>query len=97
MFEIRLDNDWITCRGDFREALIEVIDWLLRDKQLTLSDIYRRYRSYSDEELMVGEILTLEDEDLIEEIAELAPDKFLDIRVNIRLDQKIRATTQLLD
>ena len=84
MFEIRLDNDWITCRGDFREALIKVIDWLLRDKQLTLSDIYRRYRSYSDE-------------DLIEEIAELAPDKFLDIRVNIRLDQKIRATTQLLD
>ena len=84
MFEIRLDNDWITCRGDFHEALIEVIDWLLRDKQLTLSDIYRRYRSYSDE-------------DLIEEIAELAPDKFLDIRVNIRLDQKIRATTQLLD
>ena len=84
MFEIRLDNDWITCRGDFREALIEVIYWLLRYKQLTLSDIYRRYRSYSDE-------------DLIEEIAELAPDKFLDIRVNIRLDQKIRATTQLLD
>ncbi len=84
MFEIRLDNDWITCRGDFREALIEVIDWLLRDKQLMLSEIYRRYRSYSDE-------------DLIEEIAELAPDKFLDIRVNIRLDQKIRATTQLLD
>lgn len=84
MFEIRLDDDWITCRGDFREALIEVIDWLLRDKQLTLSDIYRRYRSYSDE-------------DLIEEIAELALDKFLDIRVNIRIDQKIRATTQLLD
>ena len=84
MFEIRLDDDWITCCGEFREALIEVIDWLLRDKQLALSEVYRRYRSYSDE-------------DLIEEIAELAPDKFLDIRVNIRLDQKIRATTQLLD
>lgn len=84
MFEIRLDDDWITCHGDFREALIEVIDWLLRDKQLALSEVYRKYCSYSDE-------------DLIEEIAELAPDKFLDIRVNIRLDQKIRATTQLLD
>ena len=84
MCEIRVDDDWITCRGGFGEALIEVIDWLLRDKQLTLTDIYRTYRSYSDE-------------DLIEEIAELAPDKFLDIRVNIRIDQKIRATTQLLD
>lgn len=84
MFEIRLGNELMTFRGSLHDALIETIDVLRGSSEPSLAETYRKYKSYDDE-------------DLIEEIEELAPDKFLDIRINIRLDQKIRATTQLLD
>lgn len=83
MFEIRLDEDLITCSSELRDALIETIDYILGREEPTLRDLYQRYFSYTSE-------------DLIEEIQELT-DKRLTIIFNFPLDYRVDVKQHILD
>lgn len=83
MFEIRLDEDLITCSSELRDALIETIDYILGREEPTLRELYQRYFSYTSE-------------DLIEEIQELT-DKRLNLIVNLTLDARVSVTQHILE
>lgn len=63
MFEIRLDEDLITCSSELRDALIETIDYILGREEPTLRELYQRYFSYTSEDL-IEEIQDLTDKRL---------------------------------
>ena len=71
MIEIRFDNELVGYYDELREALLQAIDELVNDENMTLAKTYKTYRHYSDE-------------DLIEEIQSLT-DKRLTIIFNFRL------------
>ena len=52
MIEIRLDNELIGYYDELREALLQVIDSLAVDETATLAKIYKKYRNWSDEDLI---------------------------------------------
>lgn len=83
MFEIRLDEDLITCSSELRDALIETIDYILGREEPTLRELYQRYFSYTSE-------------DLIEEIQDLT-DKRLNLIVNLTLDARVSVTQHILE
>ena len=83
MFEIRLDEDLITCSSELRDALIETIDYILGREEPTLRELYQRYFSYTSE-------------DLIEEINGLT-DKRLNLIVNLTLDARVTVTQHILE
>ena len=83
MIEIRLDDELLLYQEDFREALLETINLLLIDESVTLAKTYKRYRNYSDE-------------DLIEEIQNLT-DKRLTIIFNFPLDYRVDVKQHILD
>lgn len=83
MFEIRLDEDLITCSSELRDALIETIDYILGREEPTLRELYQRYFSYTSE-------------DLIEEIQDLT-DKRLTIIFNFPLDYRVDVKQHILD
>ncbi len=83
MIEIRLDDELLLYQEDFREALLETINLLLIDESVTLAKTYKRYRNYSDE-------------DLIEEIQDLT-DKRLAIIFNFPLDYRVDVKQHILD
>lgn len=83
MIEIRLDDELIFYQADLREALIETIDEFVNDESMTLAKTYKRYRNYSDE-------------DLIEEIQSLT-DKRLTIIFNFPLDYRVDVKQHILD
>ena len=83
MIEIRLDDELLLYQEDFREALLETINLLLIDESVTLAKTYKRYRNYSDE-------------DLIEEIQDLT-DNRLAIIFNFPLDYRVDVKQHILD
>ena len=83
MFEIRLDEDLITCSSELRDALIETIDYIIGSEEPTLRELYQRYFSYTSE-------------DLIEEINGLT-DKRLTIIVNLPVDAKVSVLQHILE
>ena len=83
MFEIRLDEDLITCSSELRDALIETIDYIIGREEPTLRELYQRYFSYTSE-------------DLIEEINGLT-DKRLNLIVNLTLDARVSVTQHILE
>lgn len=83
MIEIRLDNELIGYYDELREALLQVIDSLAVDETATLAKIYKKYRNWSDE-------------DLIEEIQDLT-DKRLTIVLNFPLDYRVDVKQHILD
>lgn len=83
MFEIRLDEDLITCSSELRDALIETIDYIIGREEPTLRELYQRYFSYTSE-------------DLIEEIQDLT-DKRLNLIVNLTLDARVSVTQHILE
>ena len=83
MFEIRLDEDLITCNSELRDALIETIDYIIGREEPTLRELYQRYFSYTSE-------------DLIEEINGLT-DKRLNLIVNLTLDARVSVTQHILE
>jgi hypothetical protein len=83
VIEIRLDDELLLYQEDFREALLETINLLLIDESVTLAKTYKRYRNYSDE-------------DLIEEIQDLT-DKRLAIIFNFPLDYRVDVKQHILD
>lgn len=83
MIEIRLDNELIGYYDELREALLQAIDYLTADETATLSKIYKKYRNWSDE-------------DLIEEIQDLT-DKRLAIIFNFPLDYRVDVKQHILD
>lgn len=83
MIEIRLDNELIGYHDELREALLQVIDSLAVDETATLAKIYKKYRNWSDE-------------DLIEEIQDLT-DKRLTIVLNFPLDYRVDVKQHILD
>ena len=83
MFEIRLDEDLITCNSELRDALIETIDYIIGSEEPTLRELYQRYFSYTSE-------------DLIEEINGLT-DKRLTIIVNLPVDAKVSVLQHILE
>lgn len=83
MIEIRLDNELVGYYDELREALLQVIDSLAVDETATLAKIYKKYRNWSDE-------------DLIEEIQDLT-DKRLTIVLNFPLDYRVDVKQHILD
>lgn len=83
MIEIRLDNELVGYYDELREALLQAIDNLAVDETATLAKIYKKYRNWSDE-------------DLIEEIQELT-DKRLTIIFNFPLDYRVDVKQHILD
>ena len=83
MFEIRLDEDLITCSSELRDALIETIDYILGREEPTLRELYQQYFNHTSE-------------DLIEEIQELT-DKRLNLIVNLTLDARVSVTQHILE
>ena len=83
MIEIRLDNELVGYYDELREALLQAIDNLTADESATLAKIYKKYRNWSDE-------------DLIEEIQELT-DKRLTIIFNFPLDYRVDVKQHILD
>lgn len=83
MIEIRLDNELVGYYDELREALLQAIDNLAVDETATLAKIYKKYRNWSDE-------------DLIEEIQELT-DKRLIIIFNFPLDYRVDVKQHILD
>jgi hypothetical protein len=81
--EIRLDDELLLYQDDLREALLETIDELVNDESMTLAKTYKRYRNYSDE-------------DLIEEIQDLT-DKRLAIIFNFPFDYRVDVKQHILD
>lgn len=83
MIEIRLDDELLLYQDDFREALLETINLLSNDESATLVKTYKKYRNWSDE-------------DLIEEIQDLT-DKHLTIIFNFPLDYRVDVKQHILD
>ena len=83
MIEIRLDNELVGYYDELREALLQAIDNLAVDKTATLAKIYKKYRNWSDG-------------DLIEEIQDLT-DKRLTIIFNFPLDYRVDVKQHILD
>lgn len=83
MIEIRLDNELVGYYDELREALLQAIDNLAVDETATLAKIYKKYRNWSDE-------------DLIEEMQELT-DKRLTIIFNFPLDYRVDVKQHILD
>lgn len=83
MIEIRLDNELVGYYDELREALLQTIDILTVDETATLAKIYKKYRNWSDE-------------DLIDEIQELT-DKRLTIIFNFPLDYRVDVKQHILD
>lgn len=83
MIEIRLDNELVGYYDELREALLQAIDNLAVDETATLAKIYKKYRNWSDE-------------DLIEEIQELT-NKRLTIIFNFPLDYRVDVKQHILD
>ncbi|WP_418953584.1 hypothetical protein [Streptococcus sp.] len=83
MIEIRLDNELVGYYDELREALLQTIDILTVDETATLAKIYKKYRNWSDE-------------DLIEEIQDLT-DKRLTIIFNFPLDYRVDVKQHILD
>ncbi|WP_270335251.1 hypothetical protein [Streptococcus infantarius] len=83
MIEIRLDDELLLYQDDLREALLETINELVNDENRTLAKTYKKYRNWSDE-------------DLIEEIQELT-DKRLTIIFNFPLDYRVEVKQHILD
>ena len=83
MIEIRLDDELLLYQDDFREALLETINLLSNDESATLVKTYKKYRNWSDE-------------DLIEEIQDLT-DKRLTIIFNFPLDYRVDVKQHILD
>ena len=83
MFEIRLDEDLITCSSELRDALIETIDYILGREEPTLRELYQRYFNHTSE-------------DLIEEINSMT-DKRLTIIVNLPVDAKVSVLQHILE
>lgn len=83
MIEIRLDDELFLYQDDLREALLQTIDELVNDENMTLAKTYKQYRNYSDE-------------DLVEEIQSLT-DKRLTIIFNFPLDYRVDVKQHILD
>ena len=83
MFEIRLDEDLITCSSELRDALIETIDYIIGREEPTLRELYQRYFNHTSE-------------DLIEEINSMT-DKRLTIIVNLPVDAKVSVLQHILE
>lgn len=83
MIEIRLDNELVGYYDEVREALLQAIDNLAVGETATLAKIYKKYRNWSDE-------------DLIEEIQGLT-DKRLAIIFNFPLDYRVDVKQHILD
>lgn len=83
MIEIRLDNELVGYDDELREALLQTIDILTVDETATLAKIYKKYRNWSDE-------------DLIEEIQDLT-DERLAIIFNFPLDYRVDVKQHILD
>lgn len=83
MIEIRLDNELVGYYDELREALLQTIDILTVDETAILAKIYKKYRNWSDE-------------DLIDEIQELT-DKRLTIIFNFPLDYRVDVKQHILD
>lgn len=83
MFEIRLDDVLITRADDWREAHIEVIDYLLDDDSPTLKNLYQHYALYTDE-------------DLFYELASMT-NKRITIVINFTLDVPVIIKQHILD
>ena len=83
MIEIRLDDELLLYQDDLREALLQTIDILTADETATLAKIYKKYRNWSDE-------------DLIEEVQDLT-DKHLTIIFNFPLDYRVDVKQHILD
>lgn len=83
MFEIRLDDVLITRANDWREAHIDVIDYLLDDDSPTLENLYSYYELYTDE-------------DLFYELASMT-DKEITIVINSTLDVPVIIKHHILD
>ena len=83
MIEIRLDDKLLLYQDDFREALLETINLLSNDESATLAKTYKKYRNWSDE-------------DLIEEIRDLTGDR-LRIIFDFPLDYRVDVKQHILD
>ena len=83
MIEIRFDNELVGYYDELREALLQAIDNLIADESATLAKIYKKYRNWSDE-------------DLVEEIQDLT-DKSLAIIFNFPLDYRVDVKQHILD
>ena len=83
MIEIRFDNELLGYYDELREALLQVIYNLTADETATLSKIYKKYRNWSDE-------------DLIEEIQDLT-DNRLAIIFKFPLDYRVDVKQHILD
>ena len=83
MIEIRFDNELVGYYDELRETLLQAIDNLTADESATLAKIYKKYRNWSDE-------------DLVEEIQDLT-DKRLAIAFNFPLDYRVDVKQHILD
>lgn len=83
MIEIRFDNELVGYYDELREALLQAIDNLIADESATLAKIYKKYRNWSDE-------------DLVEEIQDLTGDR-LRIIFNFPLDYRVDVKQHILD
>ena len=52
MIEIRFDNELVGYYDELREALLQAIDNLAVDETETLAKIYKKYRNWSDGDLI---------------------------------------------
>ena len=83
MLEIRFDNELLGYYDELREALLQAIYNLTADETATLAKIYKKYRNWSDG-------------DLIEEIQDLT-DKRLVIIFKFPLDYRVDVKQHILD
>lgn len=83
MFEIRLDDVLITRADDWREAHIEVIDFLLGDDSPTLKKLYQHYALYTDEDLFYE--------------LEGMTDKKITININFTVDVPVKVNQHILE
>ena len=52
MIEIRFDNELLGYYDELREALLQAIDYLTADGSATLDKNYKKYRNWSDKDLI---------------------------------------------
>lgn len=83
MIEIRFDNELLGYFDELREALLQAIYNLTADETATLSKIYKKYRNWSDE-------------DLIEEIQDLTDNRLV-IIFKLPLDYRVDVKQHILD
>ena len=83
MIEIRFDNELLGYYDELREELLQAIYNLTADETATLAKIYKKYRNWSDG-------------DLIEEIQDLT-DKRLVIIFKFPLDYRVDVKQHILD